>query len=133
MTLWAMGQSPLILGANLTMLDAPTLKLLTNREVLRIDQQAIVRGKPVEGFGTGDLRVWRAVIRGAPPVVAVGLFNLSDVPLKVSRSRASLGLLSATDAPVPGFFDVWAGKPLPETDWIQLTIPPHGCVLLERR
>jgi alpha-galactosidase len=134
-TLWAITQSPLILGANLTLLDDATLRLLSNREVLRIDQQPIVRGKPVEGFVTGDLRVWRAVIRGehGEPVTAVGLFNLGDAPMKVSRSRAALGLLSTTDAPVPDFYDVWAGKSFPERDWVQLTIAPHGCVLLERR
>ncbi len=40
LTLWAMARSPLILGANLTMLDADTLGLLTNRDALRIDQTA---------------------------------------------------------------------------------------------
>jgi alpha-galactosidase len=39
-TLWAMARSPLILGANLTLLDAPTLALLTNKEVIAIDQTA---------------------------------------------------------------------------------------------
>ncbi len=38
LTLWSIARSPLILGANLTLLDAPTLALLTNREVLAIDQ-----------------------------------------------------------------------------------------------
>ena len=70
MTLWAITRSPLILGANLTQLDVrPTLRLLTNREVLRIDQEAVVaRGRPMQGFETGDLRVWArggSLLRGA--------------------------------------------------------------------
>src|SRR6201996_5488338 len=67
MTLWSIAQSPLILGANLTMLDDTTLKLLTNREVIRMDQDGERAGqieptpddydeklpKPIPG-----LRVW---------------------------------------------------------------------------
>src|SRR6202012_4549626 len=47
MKLWAITQSRLSLGANLTLLDDATLSLLTNYEVLRIDQQATVRGRPL--------------------------------------------------------------------------------------
>jgi alpha-galactosidase len=33
LTLWSMARSPLILGANLTLLDDATLKLLTNHDL----------------------------------------------------------------------------------------------------
>jgi len=39
-TLWSMMRSPLILGANLTKLDAWTTSLVTNRDILDIDQNA---------------------------------------------------------------------------------------------
>jgi hypothetical protein len=135
MTLWAITQSPLILGANLTMLDDATLQLLTNRELLRIDQHAITRGHPVAGFETGDLRVWRAVVRGerGEPVTAIGIFNLSDSPLNVSRSLAALGLPGNTGARTSGLYDVWAHTPPRDTDQPNLVVPPHGCVLLERQ
>ena len=38
MTLWSIARSPLILGADLTRLDEPTRALLTNDEVLAVDQ-----------------------------------------------------------------------------------------------
>jgi alpha-galactosidase len=38
MTLWAIARSPLIMGGDLRHLDAPTLALLTNREVLAVNQ-----------------------------------------------------------------------------------------------
>jgi hypothetical protein len=137
MTLWAITQSPLILGANLTLLDDATLRLLTNREVLRIDQQAVVRGRPLHGFEAGDLRVWRAELHpaqtNAQPTIAVGLFNLSDAPMTVEHSPAELGLLRAGESGAAEIVDVWAGKSLGAVKRVRVTIPPHGCVLLEQR
>ena len=138
MTLWSITQSPLILGANLTMLDPATLRLLTNREVLRVDQHAIVRGRPMQGFETGDLRVWRAELpaarSGGGNELAVGLFNLSDKPMAVDRPVSEVGLLRAGESEARGVLDVWAGKETPRMQRMRLTIPPHGCVLLlERR
>lgn len=131
MTLWSVSQSPLILGANLTMLDEPTLRLLTNREVLRIDQDAAVRGKPLATFATGDLRVWRTEVNSAKarkPVAAVALFNLGDRPLAVDRPAAELGLSGKGDV-----VDVWSGRSLGMPQGVRLSLPPHGCALLEQR
>lgn len=38
LTLWSIGRSPLILGANLSRLDTKTVRLLTNMEVIAVDQ-----------------------------------------------------------------------------------------------
>jgi alpha-galactosidase len=136
MTLWSITQSPLILGANLTQLDDATLGLLTNREVLRIDQDAAVRGRPVEGFATGDLRVWRAEVRpdesDQRPAIAVGLFNLSDAPMTVDRALGELGLLRAGEGGAVELTDVWASRSR-RVGRVKAIIPPHGCMLLERR
>ena len=135
-TLWAITQSPLILGANLTMLDAATLRLLTNRDVLAIDQTAVVRGRSMKGFETGDLRVWRAELPPAKSghnAIAVGLFNLSDNPMAVDRSASEVGLLRAGESEARGVLDVWAGKQTPRMQRVRVTIPPHGCVLLLER
>jgi hypothetical protein len=137
MTLWSLAQSPLILGANLTELDDATLQLLTNREVLRIDQDAAVRGRPMQGFETGDLRVWRSEVRparsGEAPEIAVGLFNLGDRPMAVDRSVSEVGLLRAGESEARGVLDVWSGKETPRLQRVRVTIPPHGCVLLVER
>jgi hypothetical protein len=137
MTLWAITQSPLILGANLTQLDPATLRLLTNRNVLAIDQYALVRGRAMQGFETGDLRVWRAELPsaygGPDNTLAVALFNLSDKPMAVDRSVSEVGLLRAGESEARGVLDVWAGKDTPRLQRMRVTIPPHGCVLLLAR
>jgi hypothetical protein len=136
MTLWSMAQSPLILGANLTLLDSATLRLLTNREVLRIDQQAVTRGRPVQAFSAGDLRVWRAEVRSGrenEAAIAVALFNLGDAPLVVDQPVAALGLLRGSEREARDVTDVWSGKSVGDLRQVHATIPPHGCLLLERR
>ncbi len=133
-TLWSLAQSPLILGANLTLLDDATLRLLTNREVLAIDQNAVVRGHPLNVDQQGDLRVWQAEAQSVHGgiVNVVGLFNLGDAPLYVDKSAAAFHFTTKRDSPTNAI-NVWTGERVPDRNRIQVTIPPHGCVLLEQR
>ena len=57
LTLWSIARSPLILGANLTLLDEPTLALLTNRDLIAINQAAT---KSFELLKHEDFIVWQA-------------------------------------------------------------------------
>src|SRR5262249_4989291 len=61
MTLWSITTSPLMIGGNLTEMDAWTTSLLTNREILALDQHS-VNGRQVLDLGnaTGNAVVWRA-------------------------------------------------------------------------
>ena len=61
LTLWSMARSPLILGANLTLLDGPTTALLLNRDLIHIDQTAT---SSREAAHTGDLIAWTAETPG---------------------------------------------------------------------
>jgi alpha-galactosidase len=130
LTLWAMKQSPLILGANLTLLDDATLRLLTNRDLLRIDQQG-EGGGHIQLDDHSDLRVWAARVRksGAEKTV-IALFNLGDTPLHVDRSVKDLYLVRAAEPAVADVFNVWTGQPLGRIHRVQATLPPHGCLLL---
>jgi alpha-galactosidase len=57
MTLWSIARSPLIMGGDLRHLDAATLALLTNREVLAVNQ-ASTDNQP--HFVEDGMRVWTA-------------------------------------------------------------------------
>jgi hypothetical protein len=65
-------------------------------------------------------------------VNVVGLFNLGDAPLYVDKSAAALHFTTRRDSPTNAI-NVWTGERVPDRNRIQVTIPPHGCVLLERR
>jgi alpha-galactosidase len=120
LTLWAMARSPLILGANLTMLNAETLGLITNREVLRIDQSAIASRQTLH---EGDLIAWTAdLVHGE---VALAVFNRSDEPLRVTRALSAFGIAEGTWHGE----DAWLGKTV-RIHSIDRIIAPHGCMLL---
>jgi alpha-galactosidase len=129
-TLWAMARSPLILGANLTLLDAPTLALLTNKEVIAIDQTAT---ESAEVLHEGDMIAWRAELPGGD---AVAIFNTGDTAMKVDRPL--MDFKEGGREAWRTVHDVWADKELGETlalrqRRISLELAPHACVLLMLR
>src|SRR3954469_19913816 len=72
MTLWSIARSPLIMGGDLRHLDAPTLALLTNPEVLEVNQASSDNQPHFELDGT---RIWSAKAENGDHYLA--LFNTS--------------------------------------------------------
>jgi hypothetical protein len=133
MTLWAIERSPLIVGANLTLLDDATLRLLTNRDLLRINQTAEGHAGRVEGIPE-PLQVWAGNFpdaAGKPGKMFAALFNLGDSPLAVDRSLRELDLVRAQGPPSANLREVWSGRELGKLTRVKLTLPAHACVLLE--
>ena len=125
MTLWAMARSPLIIGANLTEMDEATLKLLTNADVLAIEQTATRSG---EVMRSGNMIVWTADLPEGSRMGshALALFNIGDQPVTVNGMFESYGLKAGSYK----VRDAWAGKDLGELTGVQsLAIPPHASVL----
>ena len=125
MTLWAISGSPLMMGGNLTRLDDWTLSLLTNKEVLELDQRGR-NGKPV--VSNAKLAIWTA--QGTPPTFTAGyvaVFNLSDQEQSLHYSWKQLGL------PAGSRFvrDVWANRYLGKQHGFHVKLAPHACVLYE--
>lgn len=114
-TLWAIARSPLILGANLTLLDADTLRLITNKDVIRIDQTATASRQTVQ---EGDLIAWTADLPNGEQALAI--FNVGDGPLDVDRSIAESGVGNKRV-----MREVWSGTNLKSAT----RIPAHGCAL----
>lgn len=123
MTLWAIARSPLILGANLTLLDDNTLSLLTNRDLIRINQTATHSEQVIDENG---FVVWRADLPGGEKALA--LFNLSDTDVTLTKQLSDFGKdLAGRDWNVR---NVWGGGvPIAGHEFVE-RIVPHGCVLL---
>jgi len=141
MTLWSMGRSPLILGANLTLLDDATRKLLTAPDVLRVDQAATASR---EALHNGSTIAWTADLpaklpSGLPPglspakhsdadgaTTALALFNTGDMPVTISNSFSAYGL----DGAAYKVTDAWTGKPLGRMKSVEnITLAPHASVM----
>jgi alpha-galactosidase len=121
-TLWAMARSPLIIGANLTMLDAATLALLTNKDVIAIDQISTKNAE--ELHSNGPIVDWRAVLPDGR--IALAFFNLGEKGITAYNNDGDMS---------PGLTprhvrDVWAAKDLGAlNDLPAIKLPPHGCAL----
>jgi hypothetical protein len=126
MTLWSMARSPLVLGANLTQLDPPTLKLLTNRDVLAVDQLATRSGQVLR---SGPVIAWLADLPANFPggyTTALAIFNIADQLITISTSFEAYNLEPTTYR----VRDAWAQKDLgPKPSVENLSLPPHASVL----
>jgi alpha-galactosidase len=121
--LWALQAAPLFIGADLSQLDEFTLALLTNDEVLDVDQDPL---------GRAASRVWkdaRTEIWARPladGTIAVGLFNRGLAPKPVTVHWADIGL--AGRQPVR---DLWLRKELGTIqDEFSAIVPRHGVVFV---
>ena len=120
---WCLLASPLLIGCDLAALDPFTLGLLTNDEVLDIDQDPLgLMAKPVRRDDTRE--VWAKPL--ADGSVAVGLFNLSEEAASMSVTWKELGLEGSRVAR-----DVWRQRNVGRSaTGYTARVPRHGVVLL---
>jgi len=95
-TLWAMANAPMFLGGDLTALDSTGKQLLTNDEVIAVDQS----GHPAEQVVGGVTPVWAASLGDGSYYVA--LFNLNAFPSLITVPWDTLGFNDA-----PQVRDLW--------------------------
>ncbi len=119
MTLWCIFRSPLMVGGRLPSADAGTTSLLTNPEVLAVDQHSS-DNRPV--VTTDKAIVWRAKSdRG----YYLAIFNISPDTQKVSYKWSDLGL----DGRRYQLRDLWEHKELGGSDSLSVELPSHASVL----
>jgi hypothetical protein len=121
LSLWALAASPLILGTDLTDLDATDLALLKNTDVIAVDQDAIDASRIVN---TATEQVFAKTEKNGD--VVVGLFNTSGAPEVISTSASALGMPGGTDYLLN---DLWAHHAVETTGTISAEVPAHGVVL----
>jgi hypothetical protein len=134
-TLWAIARSPLILGANLTKLDDFTRSLITNQEILFMNQN-VTYSHPVDvtSFGSSfaEARVWRGTINspGAGNYAEYfAFFNLGDQPVTLRTSWKQLGL----DGSKHLAQNLWTQGGFKESKDVSVTLPAHGSTVYELR
>ena len=134
-TLWSIARSPLILGANLTRMDAATTALLTNPEVLAVDQHTtgnhpvLEAGKGSDASAGGNIVIWVAR-EGSSTILAV--FNRSDAPARVTTPPwDKLGSQFGLDQTSYSVRDLWARKTLGRRSSLNVTLPAHGSALFQ--
>lgn len=126
-TLWSIARSPLILGANLTELDSFTRSLITNRDVIAVNQKSTSSHEvPLASDQAAQFRIWTAQTGESHARRYVAVFNLTDSPLHKDLDWKTLLGSPASHA----YYDVWNHKPIAGAQSLHVDLPPHGCALL---
>ena len=124
MSLWSMLAAPLIAGNDLRSMTPAIHDILTNKEVIAIDQDA--DGKQAKRISqSGDQETWSRPLAGG--AWAVALFNRAKGDAQMTVKWSDLGIKGAPHA----VRDLWAHSDLkasgPE---YSATVPGHGVLLL---
>jgi alpha-galactosidase len=126
-SLWAMMAAPLIAGNDLRSMTPATLEILTNAEVIAVDQDPLgVQGRPINASTT--LEVWSKRLSGAA-AYAVVLFNRGQTAADIAVTWNSLGITSNAAA----VRDLWAHQDLGRMpmQYTAMNVPGHGVVMLK--
>ncbi|MEP9402934.1 glycoside hydrolase family 27 protein [Sphingomonas sp. VNH70] len=124
MTLWSIARSPLIMGGDLRHLDDATHALLTNPEVIAVNQ-ASSGNRPLHV--EDGMRCWTAVAPGGDAYVA--LFNPTDKAKRVGLDPRWIGRSGPLRVR-----DLWDRRDLGSvTGRIEADLPPHGAALYRVR
>ncbi|HLK27685.1 MAG TPA: putative Ig domain-containing protein [Puia sp.] len=123
-SLWCLLSSPLLIGCDMSQLDEFTLNLLTNDEVLAVDQDAL--GKSARKvFEKDKVQVWVKELEDGKK--AIGIFNLDDKTIKITINFSDLKLSSQLM-----LRDLWRQQNLGVfKNSYSASIPAHGVVLLK--
>ncbi len=126
-SLWCLLASPLLIGCDLAQLDEFTLSLLTNDEVLEVNQDPLGR-QAKRIFFNEEVDIWaKDMVDGSK---AVGLFNkkfLSEEADEITVTWQQLGLSGSQKVR-----DLWRQKDLGAFDEkFTAKVPVHGVVLVK--
>lgn len=122
-TLWATSAAPFYLGNDLTDLDKYGLELVTNKEVIAVNQA----GVPARPVSTATKhQVWYAL--NPDGTYTVALYNLGRADADITVNWSDIGLDGSAKVR-----DLWAGKNLgsAEGEFTAESVPIHGVRLLK--
>jgi alpha-galactosidase len=124
MSLWCILAAPLLAGNDLTHMDPQVLSILTNKEVIAVDQDP----KGVQGHRVaqqGPLQIWEKPLSDGS--FAVGLFNSSDGPEKMTVHFKEIGVSGSA-----AVRDLWAHKQVESSATSYSALVPRDGVAMFR-
>jgi alpha-galactosidase len=123
MSLWCLWSAPLLIGCPLEELDAFTLGLLTNDEVLEVNQDPLGRMAALVGSDR-EREVWAKILEDGS--IAAGLFNKGEDADTVTLPWSYLDIEGRWR-----IRDLWRQRDLGEfVGEFGTEVPPHGVVLV---
>ena len=124
-SMWAMLSAPLLAGNDLPHMKPEIRDILTNRDVIAIDQDTLGH-QARRVYSEGEVDVWMKHLSGGAVAIAVlnaGSDRYSTHPFHLSLTRLGLhGTLQGKD--------LWTGKPIEMKDNMPLELPSHDILLV---
>jgi len=124
-SMWALLAAPLLAGNDLPNMKPAIKAILTNKDVIAIDQDALGKqGK--KAYSDGEVEVWTRELSGgalAIAVINVGSDRYSTHPFLLNLQR--LGLVGTQAGK-----NLWTGKDISLTNRMPLEIPSHDILLV---
>lgn len=129
-SLWALLNSPLMIGCDIREMSEETKTILTNAGVLAINQDPAGRQPYIAG-GTHESPIWVKLLANGD--FAIGAFNLSDTQAAPSLALADMGLGRVCGKTLD-LEELWSGGRLrPRCDMLRFELPPHDCRIYRAR
>jgi alpha-galactosidase len=126
-SMWAIMAAPLIAGNDITSMTADVQAVLTNPDVLAVNQDSTgQQARRVRDFG--ETEVWAKTLSDGS--AAVALLNRSASTATVSTTAAEAGMAAGS---AYNLLDVWTKAASNTTGAISATVPPHGVVMYRVR
>ena len=129
LTLRCVSRSPLMIGANLTEMDGWTTSLLTNREVLAVDQNSTNSQQILNAGNDAENDAGNTVIWSAQPSdgkgVYIAVFNRAATKQEIEYAWKDLGIEGTSYK----LRDLWEHKDLGRAESLKIQLPGHGSVL----
>ena len=123
MSMWSIFRSPLMFGGDIPSSDAFTIDILTNPEVLKVNQHS-ENGREI--YREGNTICWEADIPGSRSKYLT-VSNIGDGERAIQLPWKAL----AIDARGVSLRDLWTHKELGRGDAFNLSLRPHASVLLK--
>lgn len=120
MTLWSIFRSPLMFGGDLPTSDQFAISLITNPEVLEVNQNS-TGGH--QSYHDGDTIAWTADAAGKNAKY-VAVFNIGDAPKDVELKWSDVNVAAKT----PAVRDLWGRKDMGKPGNIHVSLAPHASV-----
>lgn len=130
MSLWAISKAPLLVGCDIRNISAESLEILTNSEVIAVNQDALgIQARKVYIDNDNNTEIWVGPLSdGSKVVLAFNRDNNNNRTILVSLNY--LGWQSSSQVNVR---DLWLHKDLGtfQGSYLAKNIEPHGAQMLK--
>ena len=134
-SMWCMLAAPLMSGNDLREMDFKTRQILTNKEVIAVNQDPLGR-QGVRFMDMGDREIWAKPL--ADGEIAVCFMNRGETPWNLDYNWQGEAMYFATDVSFRKWEytvrDLWQHKDIGTTkDRLKAEIPAHGVLMVRLR